>query len=76
MITDPEQAAEQAVRIVRDGTVVASDGSVVAIRADTLCVHGDTPGAPGIARRIREKLQEAGITVAPMAAGSAVAAAG
>lgn len=76
LITDPEQAADQAVRIVRDGTVIAADGSVVAIRADTLCVHGDTPGAPRIARRIREKLHEAGITVAPMTAGSALAAAG
>jgi UPF0271 protein len=56
--------------------VIASDGSVVAIRADTLCVHGDTPGAPEIARRIRQTLQEAGITVAPMAAGPAYAAAG
>jgi UPF0271 protein len=66
VLTDPEEAAEQAVRLARDGTVITSDGSRIAVRADTLCVHGDTPGAPRIARRIRERLAEAGVTVAPL----------
>jgi UPF0271 protein len=70
VLTDPEEAAEQAVRLARDGAVVASDGSTVAVRADTLCMHGDTPGAPRIARRVRERLEEAGIPIAPLEARS------
>jgi UPF0271 protein len=61
----PEDAAEQAIAIVRDGRVTASDGSTVAVAADTLCVHGDSPGAAEIARAVRSALAGAGITVAP-----------
>ena len=46
MVLDPAIAAERAVRMVRDGTVVAVDGSVVQVAPDTLCLHGDAPGAP------------------------------
>jgi UPF0271 protein len=42
---------------------VAQDGSRIAVEADTICVHGDTPGAPEIARRIRERFRREGITV-------------
>jgi UPF0271 protein len=66
-IEDPERAAERALAIVRDGRVAALDGGMVAVRARTLCVHGDGPTAPAIARRIRERLREAGIAVAPFA---------
>ena len=64
LLTDPEQAAEQAVHLARDGWAVASDGSRVEIRPDTICLHGDTPGAPAIARRVRERLAAEGVAVA------------
>jgi 5-oxoprolinase (ATP-hydrolysing) subunit A len=66
VLTDPHQAAEQAVSIARDGVVRAEDGSAVAVHADTICIHGDTERAPTIARRIRERLHEESIEVAPM----------
>jgi UPF0271 protein len=68
LLTDPAEAAEQAISIVRDGRVTASDGTRVAIRADTLCLHGDTPGAPAIAKRVHERLREEGIRIAPLEA--------
>ena len=46
--------------------VTAEDGTRLEIRARTICVHGDTPGAPAIARRIREVLRQEGIAVAPL----------
>jgi UPF0271 protein len=49
--------------MVQDGGVVAVDGSRVSIAADTICVHGDTAGAAALAKRIREALAEAGVTV-------------
>lgn len=66
LLTDPEQAAEQAVHLARDGWAVASDGSRVEIRPDTICLHGDTPGAPAIARRVRERLAAEGVAVAAL----------
>jgi 5-oxoprolinase (ATP-hydrolysing) subunit A len=66
LLTDPHEAAEQAVSIARDGFVRAEDGSRVAVVADTICIHSDTEGAPAIARLIRERLKQETIDVAPM----------
>jgi UPF0271 protein len=66
VIVDPEEAAEQAVALARDGIVVAEDSSRLSIRADTICLHGDTPGAVEIARKIHERFRIAGIRIAPL----------
>jgi UPF0271 protein len=66
VIVDPEEAAEQAVGLARDGIVVADDSSRLSIRADTICLHGDTPGAVEIARKIHERFRTAGIRIAPL----------
>jgi UPF0271 protein len=63
LLTDPVEAAEQAVHLARDGWVVASDGSRVEMRPETICLHGDTPGAASIARSVRERLAAVGIAV-------------
>ena len=69
VITDPDEAAEQAVSIARDHAVVAQDGARVAVRADTLCLHGDTPGITAIARRVHERFRAEGIRIAPLEPG-------
>jgi len=46
LITDPREAAAQAVRLARGGT------------AQTICVHGDTPGAVSILKACREALRD------------------
>ncbi len=66
LLQDPAQAAEQAVRIARDGLVVAYTGEKVPVQAETICLHGDTPTAAQIARTIRDRLETAGIEVVPM----------
>jgi UPF0271 protein len=63
VLTDPDLVAERAVRIAVDNEVVAVDGSIVSIRARSICVHGDTPGAVGLARAVREALDAAGVGV-------------
>jgi UPF0271 protein len=45
LITDPEAAAAQALRLAREGV------------AQTICVHGDTPGAVGILKACRQALR-------------------
>ena len=44
LITDPREAAAQALRFAREG------------KAQTICVHGDTPGAVDILKACREAL--------------------
>jgi 5-oxoprolinase (ATP-hydrolysing) subunit A len=66
LIRDPEQAAQQARRVVERGTVIASDGTEVAVDAQTICIHGDTPGAPGIAARVAQTLREASVKLMPL----------
>ncbi len=68
VLHDPQQAAHQALGIVRDGGVRTSDGSWFPVRADTLCIHGDTPGAPIVARAVGDALRAAGVRVASMEA--------
>lgn len=53
LLTEPADAARQAVTLARSGEVAS------------LCLHGDTPGAPGIAEAVRAALAGAGITVRP-----------
>jgi UPF0271 protein len=63
IIDDSSVVAARAVDMVRDGCVTASTGERVVLRADTICVHGDTPGAAALARRLRAALEAAGIAV-------------
>jgi UPF0271 protein len=67
VIADPEEAAEQALNIARDGYVITSNGTRLEVQAQTLCLHGDTPGAALIARAVREHLEKEGVRVAPLA---------
>ena len=66
LLTDPDEAAEQAVRLARDGVAIADDASTIRVRADTICLHGDTPGAAEIAKKIHERFRAAGIRIAPL----------
>jgi UPF0271 protein len=66
LIEDPERAAEQAVQLAREHKVTASSGSKIELKVDTICIHGDTPGAPIIAKHVREKLESSKIAVEPL----------
>ncbi|MGA2811546.1 MAG: 5-oxoprolinase subunit PxpA [Candidatus Acidiferrum sp.] len=66
LISDPAEAARQALRIVQRGTAVAVDGSEVPVHAATICIHSDSPGAREIAATIARTLQEAEISLATL----------
>jgi len=66
VLREAAEAAEQALRIATDGFVVAADGSRVRVDAETLCLHGDTAGAVEMARAVRERLESAGVGIAPL----------
>lgn len=63
LIDDPATAAGQALGLAERGEALAPDGSIVRAPCETICVHGDTPGAVAIARRVRTALDARGITV-------------
>jgi UPF0271 protein len=66
LITDPEQAAAQAVRMAAEGKVRTHDGVDIDLAVQTICCHGDTPGAERIVRAVRAGLEKAGIRVRPL----------
>jgi UPF0271 protein len=68
LIADPAAAAQQAVRMAREGKVRCIDGADIDLRVQTICCHGDTPGAPAIVRAVREALERSGCRVQPMRA--------
>jgi UPF0271 protein len=63
MLDTPGAVAAQALSIAKEGRVRTSDGSSIEVTADTICIHGDTPGAPAIARAVRRALEDAGVTI-------------
>lgn len=63
VLTDPAQAAAQAVRMVKEQIVLAHDGTRVILAAETICLHGDNPSAAANAKAIRTALEASGIEV-------------
>ncbi|MFC8364606.1 LamB/YcsF family protein [Streptomyces griseorubiginosus] len=63
VVTDPEAVVERSLRLARDRTVTARSGARVDVDARSLCLHGDTPGAVDLARRVRKRLESSGIRV-------------
>ncbi len=72
VISEPGLAAERAVRMVKQRSIVARDGSSLSLEVDTICVHGDTPGALAIAAAIRHGLNQSGIAVRSLGSSSTV----
>ncbi len=63
VVTDPEAVVERSVGLARTGVVTSYTGVPVEVRARSLCLHGDTPGAVELARRVRARLEESGVRV-------------
>ena len=63
VLHDADDVAARMLRLATEGVVTAIDGSTVHLRADSICVHGDSPGAVEMARRVRAALEGAGVEV-------------
>ncbi|MBB1593208.1 LamB/YcsF family protein [Achromobacter sp. UMC46] len=68
VLHDPETVARRMLRLVEEGVVEAIDGSLARVQADSLCVHGDSPGAVDMAREVRRRLEQSGVTIRSFAA--------
>jgi 5-oxoprolinase (ATP-hydrolysing) subunit A len=65
-LRDPQEMAERAVRLIRDGTVRTVDGGELPLEVESICVHGDAPNAAEIALAIRLALEGAEIELASL----------
>lgn len=64
MISDSDESIRQVMDMLNHGTVRTVSGGTYKIQPDTICIHGDQPGAPEFARKIRDALHNAGVHVA------------
>lgn len=65
LIPEPAEVAARAVRMAVEGVVVAVDGTSVPCAVQSICLHGDTPGAVELARRVRAAMTAAHLDVQP-----------
>lgn len=66
VLKDPAKAAEQVIRMVRDGEIVSRHGKAFKVKVDTICVHGDEPTSINVATGVRKRLEAEGIQVVPL----------
>jgi len=65
VLTDADEVAQRCVAIATGEPITDVEGGPLTLSADSICVHGDTPGAVGIAHQVKAALSSAGVTVAP-----------
>lgn len=63
VVTDPEAVVARSLGLARDHVVTTRTGARIGVEARSLCLHGDTPGAVELARRVRERLETSGVRV-------------
>ncbi|MDA1188484.1 MAG: LamB/YcsF family protein [Chloroflexi bacterium] len=66
VIHDASEVAERSLRMVTEGIAVAITGEEIMVQAESLCLHGDTPGAVEMAKRVRNALEVAGVEITPL----------
>lgn len=69
VVLDVGEVAERGVALACHQAVRTCDGSEVCLEVDSICVHGDTPGAIEMARRLRRALLDEGVELRPFTPG-------
>jgi len=67
VITDASQALTRLKRLLRDDEIIAIDGTPIEVSAQSICIHGDTPGAVVMARRLKAAIDADRVRIAPFA---------
>ena len=65
VLHDADLIARRCVAMATGEPVTDVDGGELRLSPDSICVHGDTPGAVDIARRVRGELEHAGVPLTP-----------
>lgn len=65
VLHDVDAVAQRLIGFLQDRRMPVQGGQPIELAADSICVHSDTPGAVEMAKLLRARLDEAGVTVAP-----------
>ncbi|WP_371405557.1 LamB/YcsF family protein [Kribbella sp. NBC_00662] len=65
VLHDADEIAARCTAMATGQPIRDSSGGSLVVDPASICVHGDTPGAVDIARRVRDALEGAGVTVRP-----------
>ena len=68
LIEDADAAVARMLGFLKTGLMPVVDGPPIPLAAHSICVHGDTPGALTLARRLRDGLAAEGIGLGPFLA--------
>lgn len=68
VLHDPETVARRLLDVLDSGLMPVLDGAPIHMPADSVCIHGDNPAAVAVASLLRQRLTEAGATIAPFLA--------
>ncbi|WP_435927323.1 LamB/YcsF family protein [Dryocola sp. BD613] len=63
VLQDATFVAKRMLQLIKEGGVSSIEGTFTTIKADSICVHGDSPGAVEMAKKIRALLEEQGVVV-------------
>ncbi|QRM29164.1 LamB/YcsF family protein [Microvirga sp. VF16] len=66
VIHNEAKVLERVRQILRQGTVTTYEGEDLPMRPHSVLLHGDTPGALSLARKIRMEIEQAGGKVVPV----------
>lgn len=70
MIHDPDIAADNVLRMIDEQAVITREGKRIPTKPASICVHGDNPGAVRMAEQLRERIEKAGVKIAPLSTNS------
>jgi UPF0271 protein len=65
VLHDADEIAARCTAMATGQPIQDSAGGSLTVDPASICVHGDTPGAVDIARRVRSALEGAGVTMSP-----------
>lgn len=65
MIEGAEEAAARVLEMVETGAVITASGKRLPTPIRSICVHGDSSYAVATARRVRDRLEQAGVALKP-----------
>ncbi len=63
MLTDQRSVTERMIAFLATGLMPTVGGTPIPLEAHSICVHGDSPGAVQLARRLREDLLGQGVAI-------------
>lgn len=63
LIENEDSAIEQALKLIKEGTITSTTGSLINVKTDTICIHGDGPHAIKFAKAIYEKFMEEHVVI-------------